>query len=242
MSLFNTLFNSFKSVLKLDFHGLTEWHCHILPGVDDGVENMDESLAILSEYERMGIESVWLTPHIMEDVPNTTDQLRTRFEELKNAYKGHIRLRLASENMIDKLFLERLDANDLLPIGDKQNMLLVETSYFSPPMNLHGTIERIKSKGYYPVIAHPERYNYIDSLKEYDKLKDSGAKFQLNLLSLSGHYGRRARDKSHEMLRKGMYDMFGSDIHRPEQLENLKQLTLPADLSQSLQKIRMKIR
>lgn len=242
MSLFNTLFNSFKSGHKLDFHGLTEWHCHILPGVDDGVENMDESLAILSEYERMGIESVWLTPHIMEDVPNTTDQLRTRFEELKNAYKGHIRLRLASENMIDKLFLERLDANDLLPIGDKQNMLLVETSYFSPPMNLHGTIERIKSKGYYPVIAHPERYNYIDSLREYEKLKDLGAKFQLNLLSLSGHYGRRAHDKSHDMLRKGMYDMFGSDLHRLEQLESLNQLSLPTDLSQSLQKIRIKIR
>ena len=57
------------------FRGFTDWHCHILPGVDDGVLTMDESLQILAEYERLGVKEVWLTPHIMEDIPNTTEKL-----------------------------------------------------------------------------------------------------------------------------------------------------------------------
>lgn len=143
------------------FAGLTDWHSHILPGVDDGVQTMEESLAILQQYEVLGVKAVWLTPHIMEDIPNTTMRLKERFAELQQAYPGPVALHLAAENMLDHLFEERLESNDLLPIGDAGNRLLVETSYFNPPMNLYETLERIKSKGYYPVLAHPERYVYM---------------------------------------------------------------------------------
>ena len=70
------------------FLAFTDWHCHILPGVDDGVQSMDESLQILAEYERLGVKEVWLTPHIMEDIPNTTEKLRERFIELRTAYQA----------------------------------------------------------------------------------------------------------------------------------------------------------
>lgn len=65
------------------FREFTDWHCHLLPGVDDGVQTMEESLQILSLYEQLGVKDVWLTPHIMEDMPNTTSVLKARFEELK---------------------------------------------------------------------------------------------------------------------------------------------------------------
>lgn len=197
------------------FNGFTDWHSHILPGVDDGVQTMEESLAILCLYEALGVTTVWLTPHIMEDIPNETAFLRQRFSELKAAYTGPIELHLAAENMLDNLFDERLESNDLLPLGEKGDHLLVETSYFNPPMNLHATIERIKANGYYPVLAHPERYVYLNA-RDYGKLKVRGVKFQLNILSLAGVYGRSVKKKAKELLNNGYYDFLGTDIHHVE--------------------------
>lgn len=232
----------FSRPKKFDFNGITDWHSHILPGVDDGVEDMATSLSILDEYEKMGIKEVWLTPHIMEDVPNTTSDLKKRHEDLLSAYNGKIVVRLASENMIDSLFYDRLAANDLLPIGYRHNMLLVETSTFNAPMDLEYTLKEISRKGYYPLLAHPERYAYLRTLKDYQKLKETGILFQLDLLSLTGYYGKAAMEKSHKMLKNGMYDVFGSDLHKPEQLLNLNRLSLTKESSQSLHGIQTKIR
>ena len=114
---------------------------------------------------------VWLTPHIMEDMPNTTTlHLRERFAELRTAYKGKMALNLASEIMLDNLFEERLNKNDLLPIGKDGRHLLVETSYFNPPMGLQNILLRIKAKGYFPILAHPERYVYM-SKSDYQQLQ-----------------------------------------------------------------------
>lgn len=132
------------------FRGFTDWHCHLLPGVDDGVQTMEESLQVLSLYEELGISEVWLTPHIMEDMPNRTADLKERFAELDAAYQGNITLHLAAENMLDNLFEERLAKNDLLPLGKDGRHLLVETSYFNPPMGLNNILLRIKAKGMFP--------------------------------------------------------------------------------------------
>ena len=108
-------FNTKKKLIDTGlFKGATDWHSHILPGVDDGIQSMKDSLEVLSYYEKIGISEVWLTPHIMEDIPNTPSELRERFEELKAAYTGNINLHLAAENMIDNLFYERFEAGDLL--------------------------------------------------------------------------------------------------------------------------------
>lgn len=221
MSLFSSIFHR---ILPFTFQGWTDYHSHILPGVDDGVRTLDESLRILDTYEQMGISEVWLTPHIMEDMPNTTEQLRQRFAILLQAYNGPVRLKLAAENMIDPIFMQRLSAGDLLPIGDNREMLLVEISYFNPPINLHHTFELIMARGYYPLLAHPERYHYLESMKDYERLKAMGVRFQLNIFSLQGYYGRQAKAKAHNLLRKGMYDRYGSDLHRGMQLKNFKLL------------------
>ena len=190
---------------------MTDWHSHLLPGVDDGVQTLDESLEALSYYELLGITEVWLTPHIMEDIPNTTTELRDVFCQLTEAYKGNIKLHLAAENMIDNLFDQRLEADDLLPLGDNKN-LLVETSYFNPPMNFYKRLERIKDCGYTPVLAHPERYVYMGR-SDYQRLKSMGILFQLNLPSLSGMYGRQAKKNAEWLLASGFYNLLGTDIH-----------------------------
>ena len=194
------------------FKGFTDWHSHILPGVDDGVQTMDEALQILKRYEELGIKEVWLTPHIMEDIPNTTAHLKERFNELQTAYQGHVTLHLASENMLDNLFEERLEKNDLLPIGEHKDHLLVETSYFNPPMGLYNILQHIQSKGYYPILAHPERYTYMGK-DDYRKLTNLGIQLQLNLLSLLGIYGEEAKQKAKWMLKEKMYNYVGTDIH-----------------------------
>ncbi len=192
--------------------GFTDWHSHILPGVDDGVQTVEEALQILAEYERLGIREVWLTPHIMEEIPNTTAHLRERFAELQAVYTGPVILHLAAENMLDNLFEERLGKNDLLPLGSDGKHLLVETSYFNPPMGLNNILLRIKAKGYYPVLAHPERYNYMEK-EDYRQLKDIGVKFQLNLPSIMGMYGDRIKKKAMMLFSDKTVAYIGTDIH-----------------------------
>lgn len=192
--------------------GMTDYHSHLLPGVDDGVQTVEESLEILRLYEQLGIREVWFTPHIMEDIPNTTTGLRSRFEQFQKSYTGNIRLHLAAEYMLDNLFKERLAHRDLLPIGEEGNHLLVETSYFNPPMDLYGMMEKIKSAGFIPVLAHPERYTYMGE-KDYRRLKEAGVMFQSNLPSLVGGYGNPVKKKVEELYSKAMINLYGTDTH-----------------------------
>lgn len=207
----------FKSTAKLIesgmFEGFTDWHSHILPGVDDGIKSLEDSLDVLKRYEETGIRKVWLTPHVMEDYPNTPESLRERFSELKDAYTGSIELRLASENMLDSLFEERLKNNDFLPIGDAGKHLLVETSYMNPPYGMDDMIDGAIGLGYTVVLAHPERYRYMEE-GDYYKWKERGLLFQTNFMSLVDGYGEAARKKCEWLLKEGMIDICGSDLHR----------------------------
>lgn len=195
------------------FGGLTDWHSHILPGVDDGVQTLEHSLEVLRQYEDWGVSEVWLTPHIMEDYPNTPESLRERYKVLTDAYSGPIRLNLAAEHMLDALFEERIAENRVMPIGEGNDHILVETSYFNPPMDFDELIESVFAKGYFPLLAHPERYRYMD-YERYEQLRDRGLKFQMNFNSLVGGYGSQAQEKAEWLLRHDMIDVIGSDLHR----------------------------
>ena len=192
-------------------NGATDNHSHILYDVDDGVRTVEESLATLSYLEEQGLDTLWLTPHIMEDVPNTTEGLKQRFEDLRGVYKGGIKLFLAAEYMIDNLFEKRLADRDLLLHGGDR--VLVETSTWAPPIDLWGTLERIMKAGYRPIVAHPERYRYMRP-SDYKRLHDMGCLLQLNLSSIIGAYGELPQAKAVDLLNKGWYCMFGSDCHR----------------------------
>lgn len=191
--------------------GATDRHSHVLFGVDDGIRTLEDSLAVLAYDEEVGIKEVWCTPHVMEDVANTTEKLRERFALLQEAYKGPIKLNLAAEYMLDTLFEERFHAGDLLTMED--NTVLVETSTWNPPPDMTGTLRRIQKAGYRPLLAHPERYRYLNEAG-YERLYKMGIHFQLNLGSLVGYYGETAMGKARNLLEKGWYSDVGSDCHR----------------------------
>ena len=207
--------------------GSTDSHCHILPGVDDGIRTMEESLSVLALYEECGVSDLWCTPHIMEDLPNTSQELRERFEELKSAYEGPIRLHLAAEYMLDNLFKERIAGGDLLMMDEET--VLVETSTWNPPPALYETLSDLLRTGYRPLLAHPERYRYMTE-KDYEKLHAMGVRFQLNLPSVVGYYGDTAQKKASWILKKGWYSRIGSDCHRfPALQEQISRNVLDKD-------------
>ncbi|MGN1210579.1 MAG: tyrosine-protein phosphatase [Candidatus Cryptobacteroides sp.] len=189
---------------------VTDRHSHILPGVDDGIRSMEDSLKVLEYEESLGVRDVWCTPHVMEDVPNRTEDLKSRFDELQNAYKGPLKLHLAAEYMMDSLFEKRLAEKDIL-VGD-DGFLLVETSTMYAPVNLHNLLQNVMNAGYIPLFAHPERYRYL-SMDDYGRLHKMGVRFQLNYPSLTGFYGETSHKKALYILKHGWYSATGSDCH-----------------------------
>ena len=199
------------------FYNWTDRHSHILPGVDDGIRTIEDSMNVLRYYEQLGVKEVWLTPHIMEDCPNEPYELKERFEELCEAYAktdggSRIKLHLAAENMIDSLFVKRLESGNLLTYGDKGDELLVETSYAQAPYRFKLILQDIRKAGLTPVLAHPERYRYMD-YDEYDTLHEQGVRFQLNITSLAGAYGPEPKNRAEYLLEEGYYNYQGSDLH-----------------------------
>lgn len=214
--------------------GTIDRHSHILPGVDDGIKTIDDSLKLLDLMEEAGVAEVWLTPHIMEDIPNSIDGLKARFEQLLKAYKGNIKLHLAAEHMLDNLFSERFAKKELLTMED--DLLLVETSYFNPPYGFENTLKEIMSKGYRPLLAHPERYKYMD-MKDYARLKEAGVLFQLNLGAINGGYSPETQKKAKKILEKGWYNFFGSDVHSIRQYKNITSTPISKKLIKAVESI-----
>ena len=192
--------------------GIIDCHSHLLPGVDDGVKKIEDTISILSLLEEQGVRKIWFTPHVMEDIPNKKADLLNRFAKVKTEYKGNLELSLAAEYMLDNQFNTLLEADELLPLEEGKHYLLVETSYFNAPIRFHEMLDNIKAKGYFPLLAHPERYEYMD-MNDYKQLKERGISFQLNIPSLAGFYGRHVKEKAERILKADMYDMKGNDIH-----------------------------
>lgn len=218
------------------FEDFCDSHCHLLPGVDDGIKEQEDALYILEQWDALGVKEVWMTPHIMEDIPNEPADLKKRFKEFQSAYTGQIKLHLAAENMMDGLLLQRLEERNVLTLDTKETQLLVETSYFNPPMGMEDIIDKIKEKGYTPVLAHPERYQYMD-MRDYKKWKAAGMLFQLNVPSIVGAYGVFVQKKAETLLKEGMYDCCGSDTHDIRFMKQFLDAKLPKKLIKSIRQI-----
>jgi tyrosine-protein phosphatase YwqE len=209
--------------------GMIDIHSHLLSGVDDGIQTERETFTALEYLEEQGVRGIYLTPHVMETFPeNSSKSLTQHFENLINGYAGNIDLRLAAEYMLDGGFESHLENRENKPLAIAEDHLLVETSYLNPPLNFHQTVQKIKKKGYRIILAHPERYLYMDK-SDYKKLKADGFLFfQLNLLSPTGYYGRQVRENAEYLLRNDFYTFTGTDIHNLEshrQAFNIKSLT-----------------
>lgn len=205
----------FKTKLSPDFfQGACDVHCHLLPGVDDGFKTVEASVEALRLLEKHGMEKMLLTPHFMKEyAENNRESITAKFEAFKvEAEKAcKIELRLAAEYMLDVGFRKHFKEG-FLTLDKSGRHVLCETSYMMYEPDASEMLYEIMLEGYQPVIAHPERYVYA-SKKNYLNWKDKDYLFQLNLLSLAGAYGIEAVAKSHYMLKQGMYDFVGSDMH-----------------------------
>jgi tyrosine-protein phosphatase YwqE len=209
--------------LKVDLHS------HLIPGIDDGSQDMLESLSLLKGMEALGYKKVITTPHIMSDAyRNTPEIIVNGLKSLReSAIKEGITIEIeaAAEYYLDDGFDDLLQKGDILTI--KEEYLLFETSYFAKPIQFEEMIFSITSSGYKPLMAHPERYRYIkDPLKEYKRFKELGVLFQVNLNSFGGHYGRDAKHKVDFLSKEGMIDFLGSDVHHAKQVHTLKDVFL----------------
>lgn len=210
------MFNWFGNNKALEdsgiFAGFIDFHSHILPGVDDGVTGIAEALAVLDLYESLGVEKVIFTPHIMEYYPtNTASYLRSQFTAFRKVYKGSIELSLGAEYFLDNRFSDILKSGDIL--STSKRYILVETAFTNPPINLMDQLKAIHSAEYTPILAHPERYAYMQQA-DYKRLKEKGILFQLNLLSVVGEYGKTVERKAKDLLYSNAYNCIGTDIHR----------------------------
>lgn len=191
------------------FYGFTDSHNHIIPGVDDGIKTLEDSLGVLNYFEHLKVRKAILTPHVMNGVGNDWEHVTQSFDLLCQHYDGEIELSLGAEYMLDSGFEQRLETG--LQHLDK-NRVLVETSYMSAPNNLYEQLYNISVSGDTPVIAHPERYLYM-SYDDYDGLKNKDCLLQLNLLSLTGYYGTQVMKNAIYLLEQEMYDVAGTDLH-----------------------------
>ena len=196
------------------FQGAHDIHCHLLPGVDDGFPSAEKSLHALKKLEEYGVKKMILTPHFMNDYPdNNRASITAEFEAFKAEASSacQIELRLAGEYMLDRRFPERHEEG-FLTLDKGGSHVLCETSYLMYEQNYTNMLYDIMCEDLQPVIAHPERYEYAHG-DVYFRWKDKDYKFQLNLLSLAGAYGAPAYQKARYLLKEGLYDYIGSDMH-----------------------------
>lgn len=204
------------------FAGACDIHTHLLPGVDDGFPTQEKTLEALEFLQRQGVSKVKMTPHVMKDYPeNTRENLEKKFREFCEAVKGTSipSLSLGGEYMLDSDFPKRVEEG-LLTLHGEDQLVLVETSYMMMEPGAREMLYEAMLKGYQPIVAHPERYNYA-TMTIYKRWKEKDYLLQLNLLSLAGAYGPVAKEKALIMLREGMYDFVGSDFHRLERFPEM---------------------
>ncbi|WP_341221439.1 tyrosine-protein phosphatase [Polaribacter atrinae] len=219
-----------KGIPLIDFFpkGFIDIHSHLLPGIDDGAKNLDTSIALITKMRSYGIKNIITTPHVLGDLyQNSSDTIKNKLkevqEELQRRNITDVSIHAAAEYMMDEQFSELLEKNDILTLKD--NYVLVEMSYFSAPINLYEILFEIQVKGYKPVLAHPERYNFFhNDFNHYYKLKKAGCLFQLNLLSLTEQYGKGVQKMSEKILKENLYDFAGTDVHHKNHLELLKKI------------------
>lgn len=224
---------------KFDFAALqVDMHSHILPGIDDGAADLETSINLIRGMKELGYKKLVATPHIMWDMyKNTPDIIKQKLQLVREAVKEEqidIELHAAAEYFLDEHVEELLQKKEpLLTISE--NKVLTEFSLAFPSMNIKEILFEMQMQGYQPVIAHPERYIYLQRNKEfYDELRDIGCMFQLNILSLAGHYGRSVNELAQYLLKNNFYTLVGTDLHHAGHLEELAHFRLPAPIGKLL--------
>jgi tyrosine-protein phosphatase YwqE len=208
--------------MKLDFHS------HILPGLDDGARDLDDSLMLASAMKGWGFERVYCTPHINALYRNTPESIRPVFEQLQEALSTHnidLDIRMSAEyRLVPETWPDVLEKGWLMPIEDKYILMELPISRRSEMKNISPMDEfrKIVSIGLTPILPHPERYGYLshDELLEF---VDIGVKIQCNYGSLAGLYGHEAEEIAGSLVKEGIVSFFGTDMHNAHYVDVMGQ-------------------
>ena len=227
----------------LSFIG-ADMHSHLLPGLDDGLKTIEESVACINELYNLGYRKLICTPHIISDMyPNDRKTILPKLDEVRKALRENniqMTVEAAAEYMVD-LEMEKyvLSGEPLLTFGD--NFILIEMSYVAPSPNIEQMIFQLRIKGLQPVLAHPERYIfYHNDFENYQRFVDLGCLLQLNLLSLLGYYGKQIKLIAEKLLKNKMIDLVGTDMHHERHLAALKELASKKDFYKLFEEMEIK--
>lgn len=228
----------------IDFAALgADMHSHLLPGIDDGAPDMETSLELIRGLQDLGYKKIVTTPHILWDMyKNTPEIINEKLGLVRKALKENdidIEIHAAAEYFLDDHMAQLIHNKEPL-LTVKDNWVLVEFSVMHMSINMKEILFDLQVSGYQPILAHPERYAYLSHDRGiFDELKSNGVYFQLNLLSVSGNYGRTVMELSQHFLKKGYYDLVGTDMHHIGHLERLRNLKIPADLQELMESGRL---
>ncbi len=203
-----------------------DMHSHLLPGIDDGAPDMATSLMLIKGMVALGYSKLITTPHVMWDMyKNSREVILEKLELVRQAVKAEgipVEVNAAAEYFLDDHMAGMVKSNEpLLTISG--NKVLVEFSLAYRTHGIKDILFGMVMQGYQPVIAHPERYIYLLKNKEfYEELRDAGCIFQLNLLSIGGHYGKSVHELAQYLIKKNYYELIGTDLHFRGHLEALQ--------------------
>ena len=236
----NKMFSFFqKNVFLADLiEGITDFHNHILPGIDDGANTVEDSVELIKGFKTIGINKFVATPHVIgEYYSNTPETINKAYLKLKKSLDSSIQMNFSAEYMMDQHFVEIIENEQILPVCNRN--VLVEMSYFQPPLNLNEILFKLQSNSFSPILAHPERYGYLhhNTTDKYIDLKSRGCRFQLNMLSLSDHYGRGIQKMAYKLLDDHLIDFIASDVHRIDHIEKIKKIKIKKKYLNSLEQI-----
>ncbi|GAA0876532.1 capsular polysaccharide biosynthesis protein [Wandonia haliotis] len=223
MALFDWLKGKSRRVADLGKLGV-DVHSHLIPGIDDGSRTMDESLGMIQKFHSLGYRKLITTPHVMTDFyKNTPEIITSGMEKVKSEimkYEIPIELEAAAEYYFDEQLIPKIEKGEILVFGDKY--VLFEFSFNQEPQNIEALLFTFQKHGYHPVLAHYERYGYYDTVRKAEELRERGVKIQMNLNSLTGHYGPKVRKQAEHLVNQKLIDFVGSDCHRIEHLNLLE--------------------
>ncbi|WP_295675841.1 CpsB/CapC family capsule biosynthesis tyrosine phosphatase [uncultured Mucilaginibacter sp.] len=215
----------YKKNITFDYSSIeVDMHSHVLPGIDDGAKNPEESIALIRKMMELGIRKIIATPHIMADYyRNTPETINGALALLKAELakeKIDIEIEAAAEHYFDETFEDRVNNGELMIMGD--NYVLFEFSFINQPPNTIPVVQRLRDLGYKPILAHPERYPYLE-IDQLKTLHDWGLLFQINTISLTGYYGKETKKAAENLIDNQLVDFISSDMHHLRHAEALKQ-------------------
>jgi tyrosine-protein phosphatase YwqE len=195
----------------------TDLHSHLIPGIDDGAETIEDSIQLIRALVDLGFTKLITTPHVMSDYyKNSREIVYAGLKQIREAAAKAgipVTLEAGAEYYCDFEFEQKIGKEELLTFSD--NHILMEISYLQAPDNLDSVLFKLQLEGYKPILAHPERYPFwYHDFEKYEALKDRGVLLQVNLASLTGYYGTGARRTAERLIDRNMVDLFATDVHK----------------------------